>query len=39
MSGFARGGRARTIDLDPDDYSKGGSPGSPGSPWRQIDDD
>jgi UPF0716 protein FxsA len=36
MSGFARGGRGRTIDLDPDDYSKGGSPGSP---WRQIDDD
>jgi UPF0716 protein FxsA len=37
--GFARRGRGRTIDLDPDDYSKGESPRSRGSPWRQIDEE
>ncbi len=39
MGGFGRRGRGRTIDLDPDDYSKGGSAGSRGSPWRQIDEE
>jgi UPF0716 protein FxsA len=34
--GFARGGRGRTIDLDPDDYSKGGPSGPR---WRQIDEE
>jgi iron(III) transport system permease protein len=33
-----KGFRPRTIDLDPDEYSSGGS-ANPDTPWRRLDRD
>lgn len=37
--GFRDGSRARTIDLDDEDYSRAGTKADPDSPWRRLGDD